>query len=77
MSLDQRLESDPLGRGQNYTFSEFGHVAYQIKGNDACNNLVVDILPADPLGQTVKIQRFQNMVMLHIKLKWMTHATTK
>ena len=23
-----------LGRGQNPTFSEYGHVSYQIKGND-------------------------------------------
>ena len=28
------------GTGQNSTFSEYGHVAYQIKGNDACINMV-------------------------------------
>ena len=27
-------------------------------------------------GQKVRIQIFQNMVMLHIKLKGMTHAAT-
>ena len=33
------------GIGQNSTFSEYGHVAYQIKGNDACSNMVTNILP--------------------------------
>ena len=43
-----------------------------IKGNDACINMVANILPIDPLprpfrwGQKVKIQLFQNIVMLHI-----------
>ena len=59
--------------GQNSTFSEHGHVAYQI-----------DPRPVpDPLGglkgwdQKVKIQFFQNMVMLHIKLKGITDAATR
>ena len=26
------------------TFSEYGHVAYQIKGNEAYNNMLVNIL---------------------------------
>ena len=43
--------------------------------------MVAKILPADPTplnpgGQTVKIQLFQNMVMLHIKLKGITNAAT-
>ena len=57
---------------QNLIFSEHGHVAYQI-----------DPRPVpDPLGglkgwdQKVKIQFFQNMVMLHIKLKGITDAAT-
>ena len=42
--------------------------------------LLKNILPTDPpdplgWGQKVKIQLFQNMVMLHIK-KGMTHAAT-
>ena len=33
-------------------FSEYGHVAYQIKADDACNNMVANILPTDtPLTQ--------------------------
>ena len=96
----------PLGsKGQNSIFSEHGHVAYRIKGNHECSNMVVNILPTDPpplrplgsifypetplthilpadplppprlltLGVGVKIQLFQNMVMLHIKLKGMEH----
>ena len=38
-----------LGMGQNSTFSEHGHVAYQIKDNHKCSNMVANILPPDPL----------------------------
>ena len=34
--------------GQNSTFSEHSHVAYQIKENQECSNMVANILPADP-----------------------------
>ena len=64
-----------LGGGSKLTFSEHGHVAYQIKGSLNCNNLVANLKPSDPPpppppppdpgGQKVKIQLFQNMVMLH------------
>ena len=74
------LPADPGGKGQNSTFSEYGHVAYHIKGNDACSNMVANILPADPPnpGGGVKIL-FQNMLMLHIKLNGITYiaATCK
>ena len=30
-----------IKRHQISTFSEYGHVAYQSKGNDACSNMVV------------------------------------
>ena len=33
------------GRGQNLTFSEYGHVAYQIKADDAGSNMVANICP--------------------------------
>ena len=35
-------------KGQNSTFSEHGHVAYQIKGSHECSSLVANILHADP-----------------------------
>ena len=35
------------GRDQNSTFSEYGHVAYQIKADDAGSNMVANILPTD------------------------------
>ena len=43
----------PWGWGslaQNLTFSEYGHVAYQIKENHKCSNMVANILqtPPDP-----------------------------
>ena len=34
--------------GQNITFSGHGHVEYKIKENHECNNMVANILPADP-----------------------------
>ena len=35
--------------GQNsFFFSEHGHVAYQIKENHECTNMVANIFPADP-----------------------------
>ena len=34
--------------GQHSTFSEHGHIAYQIKENHECSNMVETILPADP-----------------------------
>ena len=61
--------SDPLptlGMGsvyQNSNFAEHGHVAYQIKENRECSNMVANILPVDPSrlwgwGQLVIIQLF-------------------
>ena len=35
--------------GQNSTFSEHGHVTYQIKENQECTNMVANILLADLL----------------------------
>ena len=35
------------GRGQNYFFSEYGHVAYQIKADDAGSKMVANILSTD------------------------------
>ena len=32
----------------NTTFSEHGHVAYQIKGNHNCRTIVANVLPAVP-----------------------------
>ena len=59
---------DARVKRSNLTFAEHDHVAYQIKGNRGCSNMVAKILPAAPLSpQKVKIQLFQNMVMLHIK----------
>ena len=51
---------------QNQTFSEYGHVAYQIKGNGACNNMVANILPAAPFhrpwGWESKLNFVQNYI---------------
>ena len=45
------LPPRPWGRVQKINiqlFSEYGHVAYQIKGRDACSIMVANILPAEP-----------------------------
>ena len=39
----------PLLDFQKAFFSDYDHVAYPIKGNDACINMVANILPVDPL----------------------------
>ena len=46
-------------KGQNSTFSEHGHVAYQIKGNEECSSMQAHILslhtPSTPgVGSKVK-----------------------
>ena len=50
----------------------------KLNGITKCNNMVANILPADPSndlgGQKVKFQPFQNMVMLHINLMGITNA---
>ena len=63
------------------TFSEYGHVAYQIKADDAGSNMIANILPSDiPLtqgwDQKVKLYLSLKVVMLHIKLKLTTLAAT-
>ena len=40
--------SDTLGGLRGLGISEYGHIAYQIKRNDTCSNMVAYILPADP-----------------------------
>ena len=59
-------------------FSEYGHVAYQIKADDFCSNKVANILPTDTpstqgWGQKVKPYFFVKVAMLHIKLKRIEH----
>ena len=48
-----------------FTFLEHSHIAYQIKEN----------IPGDGVSRS-KFQLFQNMVMLHIKLKRVNNAAT-
>ena len=42
-------------KGQNSTFSEHGHGAYQNKGNHECSNMVAIIFPTDPPAPTWEI----------------------
>ena len=79
-------DSGVRSKGQNSKFSEYGHIAYQIKRNNKCSIMVPNILRADTQppyhppppapGDEIKIQLFQNMVILHIKLNIITKATT-
>ena len=67
---------------QSSTFSEHGHVIYQIKDNHKCSNMVANILPAviPHPGDGVNRLRFnfffQSMVTVHIKLKRITNTAT-
>ena len=68
-----------MGLRPKLTFSEYGHVAYQIKADDAGSNMVANILPTDApstqgWGQKVKLYLFLKVVMLHIRLKLTTLA---
>ena len=66
---------DPRVKRLTLTFAGHDHVAYQIKGNREYSNMEANILPAASLSpQKVKIQLFQNMVILHIK--GITNAAT-
>ena len=65
-------------KGQNSAFSEYDHVAYQIKGNNECSNMQAHILSLHPpstaeVGSKVKTFFFLKVVMLHIKLNGMGH----
>ena len=43
-------------RSKNF-FSEYGHVAYQIKADDFCSNMVANILPTDTLDPGGGVKR--------------------
>ena len=69
---------------QNSTFSEHGHVAYQVKGNLESSNMVANVLPANTYpsmppppptptwgwGQKVKIQLFKHFDLTHTPSIW-------
>ena len=63
-------------------FSEYGHVAYQIKADDVANIMVAIFFCPQThprprgWGQKVKLYIFLKVVMLHIKLKLTTLAAT-
>ena len=52
-------------RAQNSTISEYGHVAYQIKGNFESSNMVANSLPADPHFLTLEIGSKFNLFSEH------------
>ena len=65
-------------KGQNLTFPEHGQIAYQIKYNHQCRNVVAYILPAYPLlpppnpGGGVKMSKLTFSKHGHVayQLKW-------
>ena len=71
-----------LGGGGDETkiklFSKYGHIAYQIKADDAGSNMVANSLPTETpstqgWGQKVKLYFFLKVAILHIKLKGIGH----
>ena len=64
---------------QASTFSEHGHVAYQVKWNHNCSNMVANILLTDPHPLTPPLPtlgslNFENVLMMHIKLNGVANA---
>ena len=47
LPTDTPLTQEVGSKGQTISFSEYGHVAYQIKAEDAGSNMVANILPTD------------------------------
>ena len=69
---------DPGVKRSNSTFPEHGQIAYQIKQNHKCGNVVAYILPANPLlpppdpGGGVKMSKLTFSKHAHVayQLKW-------
>ena len=61
---------DPRGWGKNSTFSEHGHVAYQIKWKHKYSNMVANILPPRGWGQN---STFSKQGHVAYQLKGMEH----
>ena len=47
LSTDTPSTQGVGSKGQTLSFSESSHVAYQIKADDFCSNMVANILPTD------------------------------
>ena len=56
----------PLQGSQSIFFAEYGHVAYQIKGNEAYNNMLAIVLPLH-----ISFSPFLKVAMLHVKVTGM------
>ena len=72
----------PYGMGSKVKilfFSEHCHVAYPIRVNHECSNMVANNLQVDPhptqgMDSVGQNSTFYNMVMLHIKLNGITNS---
>ena len=62
-----------VGPRPKLNFLEYGHVAYQIKANSSCSNMVANILPTDTSSTPGQNSFFLKIVMLHIELKGIEH----
>ena len=56
-------------KGQIATFSEHCYVAYQIKGNQVCSNMVANILPGDGVKSS-KFNFFKHFDLTHTPSIW-------
>ena len=71
--------------GENSTFSEHGHVAYQIKGDNECSNMVANILRKTIEGYlgsvpSLTFNTIKNLLIMyafqssrHLQSKWMLY----
>ena len=81
ISADSSLTLPMASLGQNLTILEHGHIEYQIKGYHQIKQQGGKYFAGRPLfallfGSKVKTQLFQNIVMLHIKLKGNTKCSS-
>ena len=44
----KHIKCDFRSNAQNSTFTEHGHVAYEIKWTHKCSNMVANVLPVEP-----------------------------
>ena len=59
-----------MGQRPIFNFIDYGHVAYQIKGNDALSSMAVHIIPADTHDGLGQNSNFSEHGHVAYQIKW-------
>ena len=52
-----------------YLFSEYDHVAYQVKADDACSNMAANILPIDTMeSKCLEVHAVGSKVQISLRI---------